>query len=238
MHRSTFLGSLVAISAALPSESPIPVSKNIAGIGVPDSPLAREALAIATAAIPGPILNHSLRTFLFAELVAKAKHIDHDVELVYVASILHDTGLSAKYMSDADPFEVDGADVARSLLTRYAVTGARADLAWDAIALHDNGGIAHHKQAEVKLVNAGVGVDFGASLDVLQRADIIAVLDAAPRTHFIEAFLDAAAAVAKRKPFACAHSFVADVGYRKVPGFSLPNFCDEVQTDPFASYTA
>ena len=30
---------------------------------------------------------------------------------------------------------------------------------WDAVSLHDNGGIARWKQPEVMLVNAGIGAD-------------------------------------------------------------------------------
>jgi hypothetical protein len=237
MQRSTFLGALVAISAAVRPQARAAVpSKQIAGIEIPDTSLAKDALDTARSVESTAILNHSLRTYLFAELIAKAKRIDHDVELVYVASILHDTGLCQKYMSDSYPFEVDGANVARTLLTNHGVSDARADIAWDAIALHDNGGIARHKQPEVMLVNAGVGADFGGSLDILARADVVRVLEAAPRTHFIDAFLSAVAVVAKSKPLASAHSFVADVGYCKVPDFKLPSFCDEVKEDPFAGY--
>jgi HD domain-containing protein len=236
MQRSTFLGALVAISAAVPSQAGAASSKQIAGITIPDTSLAKDALSIARSVESTALLNHSIRTFLFAELIAKAKRIEHDAELVYVASLLHDTGLCPKYMSASYPFEVDGANVARTLLASHGVSDARTDTAWDAIALHDNGGIAQHKQPEVMLVNAGVGADFGGSLDILARADVVRVLEVAPRTHFIDVFLAAAAVVAKRKPFASAHSFVADVGYCKVPGFKLPSFCDEVKTDPFAGY--
>ena len=211
--------------------------KQIAGIAVPDTALAREATRIAQAALPPEIFNHSLRTFLFAQLVAKAKTIDHDVEIVYVASILHDTGMSPAHMSDTRPFEVDGAFVARDLLGKHGVSAARMDAAWDAVALHDNGAIAAHKQAEVRLVSAGVSADFGAFLELMTREQIVAVLGAAPRTTFVDVFLDASAVVAKKKPGACAHSFVADVGYKRVPGFTLPNFVDEVLADdPFAPY--
>jgi hypothetical protein len=210
--------------------------KSIAGIQVPDSPLAREATQIAQAAEPVEIFNHSLRTFLFAELIAKMKKIEHDAEIVYVASILHDTGMSPRYTSATYPFEVDGANVTRTLLTAHGVTERRQDLAWDAVALHDNGGIAQRKQPEVFLVNAGVSADFGAYLDSFAKADVVKILDAAPRTNFINVFLDAAAAVARRKPLASAHSFVADVGYCRVPGFHLPSFCAAVKEDPLAGY--
>ena len=237
MDRSTFLNGMLAVGAALPARSTEAMAtKQIAGISVPDSKLAREATEAAKAALPPEIFNHSLRTYLFAELIAKAKKIDHDVEIVYVASILHDTGMSERHMSENRPFEVDGAEFAKDLLSRHQVSETRSASAWDAIALHDNGGIAAHKQPEVRLVSAGVNADFGAFLDLMTRDQIIGILKAAPRDHFIDVFIAATAVVAKKKPFASAHSFVADVGYRKVPGFKLPNFCDEVVDDPFAGY--
>jgi hypothetical protein len=133
----------------------------VAGIGIPDSPLARDATAAARESLPPEIFNHSLRTFLFAELVSKARKIDHDVECVYVASILHDTGLSSAHMSERNRFEVDGANLAREILEKHGVTGQRADLVWDAIALHDSS-LARWKGPEVRLVSNGVNADFGA----------------------------------------------------------------------------
>ena len=212
------------------------IGKRIAGVTVPDTPMARDANDIARSALPVEIFRHSFRTYLFAELIARAKKISHDAEMVYVASILHDTGLSEKYMSVNHPFEVDGANVARELFKKHLIPATRSDIAWDAVALHDNGGIAQQKQPEVMLVNSGVGADFGAYLDILDREDIVNVLEAAPRTNFIDVFLEAAATVARRKPLTTAHSFVADVGYCKVPGFHLPSFCDGVNDDPFAGY--
>jgi hypothetical protein len=238
MERSTFLlSAAVALTPLVVASSTEIPMKSIAGIAVPDTDLANEATSIAKAALPPEIFNHSLRTYLFSQLIAKTKKIDHDVEVVYVAAILHDSGMSAAHMSDARPFEVDGAFVVRDLLAKHGVSDARMDAAWDAVALHDNGSIAVHKQPEVRLVASGVGADFGAYLDLMTRDQIVAILGAAPRTKFIEAFLDASAVVAKKKPMASSHSFVADVGYKRVPGFSLPNFVDEVLSgDPFAEY--
>lgn len=234
MQRSDFLTTCSAIAATtLVGEAPPP---KIAGITIPDTPLAKEAAATAHSALPQEIFNHSLRTFLFAELIAGAKGVPHDAEAVYVAAILHDSGLGAAYMSKSERFEVDGANLARRILKRHAVVGARADLIWDAISLHDAGGIARWKAAEVMLVNAGVSADFGAYLDLLHRSDVIAVLSTAPRTGFIPVFLEAVASVARRKPYATGNCFVTDVAVRMVPGFHLENFCDEVKEDPFADY--
>lgn len=232
--RSQFLYGCSAMGAAtVVGLAPPPTG----GFFVPHTPLAIDATLAARAAEPIEIFNHSLRTFFFAELIAKAKRLAHDVEAVYVAAILHDVGLTAEHMSDTERFEVDGANLARQILERHGVPGSRAELIWDAIALHDQGGIARWKSAEVKLVNAGVSADFGGSLHLMERDDIIAVLATAPRGNFITVFLEAVAAVAKQKPQATGNSFVTDVGYRMVPGFHLSNFCDDVRTDPFSAYT-
>jgi HD domain len=233
MHRAEFLNACCAIaSTAVAGTAP----RTVAGLEIPDTPLAKEATETARASEPAEIFNHSLRAFLFAELIAKSKALSHDVEAVYVAAILHDTGLTPAHMSGSQRFEVDGANLSRKILASHGVSRSRADLIWDAISLHDQGDIARWKATEVTLVNAGVAADFGAYLDEMKRGDVIAVLRAAPRNGFIPVFLDAVANVAKAKPQATGNSFVTDVGYRMVPGFHLVNFCDEVKDDPFAAY--
>ena len=208
--------------------------ERIAGIALPDTPLAREAESMAKGSLPAEIFNHSLRTFLFAELVAEASKIDHDAELLFVSAILHDTGLSAQHMSERNRFEIDGANLARELLQRHG-DATRGEIAWDAIALHDSS-FARWKGPEVRLVSEGVNVDFGAHLDTLNHDRIRAVLRAAPRTNFIPSFLDHVAALVKKKPFATGVCFVTDVAYRLVPGFHVDNFVDAVRADdPFAS---
>lgn len=234
MQRGDFLNSWAAVAGTSFLASAPPQA--VGGIAIPGTRLARDATSVARASEPAEIFNHSLRTYFFAELIATAKKLAHDAEAVYVAAILHDTGLSPAHTSAHDRFEVDGANLSRAVLRRNGVAGPRADLVWDAISLHDSGDIARWKAAEVMLVNAGVSADFGASLDLLPRADVIAVLAAAPRTNFIPVFLDAVAAVARRKPRATGNCFVTDVAYRMVPGFHLANFCDEVKEDPFAGY--
>jgi HD domain len=233
MHRAEFLNACCAVASGVLSGA---APKTVAGLEIPDTPLAREATETARASEPPEIFRHSLRAFFFAELIAKRKALSHDVEAVYVAAILHDTGLAPAHMSRSQRFEVDGANLARTILATHGVYGSRAELIWDAISLHDQGDIARWKASEVMLVNAGVAADFGAYLGELERGEVIAVLQAAPRSGFIPVFLNAVANVVKQKPEATGNSFVTDVGYRMIPGFHLVNFCDEVKEDPFAPY--
>jgi HD domain-containing protein len=223
MTRTDFIAWL-GVAAVLPN------------VDIPRSSMADEATAIARAAYREPLYNHALRSFLFARLIARAKSIRYDPELLYIAAIMHDVGLSPLHMSATERFEVDGANAARSLLEKHGVTASKVDVVWDAIALHDSGGLAKWKAPEVRLVNAGVAADFGAHLELLDRTDVTSVLRAAPRTGFVDDFLSSVAEVVKRKPFATGNCFVTDVGYRLVPGFHLDNFCDQVRSDPFAAY--
>lgn len=238
MNRHAFLLTSVGAAAAPALSAANTAPAVVAGVPIPTSALAKAATSIAATSLSAPIFNHSMRTFVFAELIARVKKWDHDSEVVYVASILHDTGLAQQYMSSTERFEVDGAHVAKTLMSQHGVSSTRQELVWDAITLHDAGGLAKWKAREVALVNAGVGADFGAHLDLLTRSDVIELLRASPRTGFIDAFLPAVAEVAKRKPGATGNCFVTDVGYRMVPGFHLDNFCDQVRDDPFKGFTA
>ncbi|MBV8117123.1 MAG: HD domain-containing protein [Candidatus Eremiobacteraeota bacterium] len=211
--------------------------KSIAGIVIPDSALAKDAMETAESSERLEIFRHSLRTFLFAELIAQIRHVQHDSEAVFVASILHDTGLVPQFMSADERFEVDGANLSRAMLARHQITGLRSDVIWDAVCLHDQGDIAKWKQPEVQLVSAGVSADFGAGIHELPRDDVVAILRAAPRDNFIPVFLDAVAQFARRKPDATGNSWVTDVAYRRVRGFHLDNFVDAVTSaDPFSGY--
>jgi hypothetical protein len=237
MDRLQFIRSVTALAVA-PTAVQLNPGSTIAGVTIPSSDFASEATAIAKAAESPEVFAHSLRTFLFAELVARASRSDHDIEAVYVASILHDTGLCPRLMSEKRRFEVDGAFIALDLCRKHRVSPSRAGLIWDAIALHDQSEIARFKQLEVALVNAGVATDFGAHLDILKRDEVATVLAAAPRDRFISVFLDTVAAYVKRKPFATGNSWITDIGYRMVPGFHVGNFVDAVKDDPFKGYSA
>ncbi|HEY3676955.1 MAG TPA: HD domain-containing protein [Candidatus Tumulicola sp.] len=235
MDRATFLQTMCAASSLLPDGS-ITMPQLIAGVALPDTGLANAATELARSSQPDEIFRHSVRAFVFAELLAQADGIRHDVEAVYVACIMHDLGLMKRYASQTERFEVDGANAARTLLESFGIDGPRADLVWDAIALHDNGGIARWKQPEVMLVNAGVSADFGSRLEILRRNDVTAVLQAAPRTNFVPVFLNVVAAIARQKPFATGTCFVTDVAIKMVPNFHTINFVDDIQTDPFAQF--
>lgn len=199
---------------------------------IPETPLAQAARRIAVESLPVEIYRHCVRSYLFARLIARRHGIAFDDELLYVAAVLHDAGLSPRHMSERYRFEVDGALAARALLRSHGVEPPREGIVWDAITLHDSD-LACWKAPEVDLVNRGVGADFGSEIASLPANDVRAVLAYAPRENFVSVFLDAVAEVVRRKPWATGRCFVTDVAHRMVEGFSPPNFCDAVAHDPF-----
>lgn len=211
--------------------------KQIAGIAIPDSAVAREAAETARSAENDALFRHSLRSFVFAELIAKAQNVKHDSELVYVAAMLHDVGLTHSYATPHRRFEVDGAERAKKVLTTNGASAERVRIVWDAITLHAAYGLARFKDPEVNLVSAGVITDVGAAFaPMLDKNDIRALFRDVPRDGFNEAFLAILADYAKRKPDTVGNTFIEDVAVRTDPQYHPTNFYDAMKAgDAFAS---
>jgi hypothetical protein len=143
---------------------------------------------------------------------------------------LHDIGLSERYSTPHNRFEVDGANAVRKLLQANGAKPDRMRIAWDAIALHAMYGIARYKDPEVKLVSAGVITDVGAAFaSTLEKSTVQQVLDALPHRGFNDAFLEVLIDYARRKPDTVDGTFVEGVAIRAVPGFRPSNFYDAMK---------
>jgi len=99
----------------------------MAGVRVPDSPLITEALEYAQKVYEPYLFNHAVRSWLFAEAIARIRGIDYDREVVAVGTLLHDIGLTAS-VSGPNRFEVNGADAARSFIKSESLSDRRAQL--------------------------------------------------------------------------------------------------------------
>lgn len=242
MKRSDFvcLSAVSALGGASPAraaETAKPtLPATIAGVVIPDSYIACQAVQEARDVEHIHVYRHSVRSYLFAELISRARKIKHDAETVFVSCVLHDIGLSKQYSTPTNRFEVDSANAARKLL---AANGGKADrmrIAWDAIALHAMYDIARFKDPEVKLVSAGVITDVGAAfVSILDKSAVQEVLDALPHAGFNGAFLEVLTDYARRKPNTVAETFVEGVAIRTVPGYKPGNFYDDMRgPDAFA----
>jgi hypothetical protein len=173
-------------------------------LALPAGPLARASLAAATATESKPIADHSIRSFLYARLLAdqegSRKDAAYDEDLLFAACVLHDLGLGT-LATGAARFEVEGADLAASLLARHGVTAPDADRVWEAIALHSSHGIAERRGLLAYLTYKGVFTDAGRFTDLpaVQRE---AVRTAYPRPAGDTSVRDAIVDHAARSPAA------------------------------------
>jgi hypothetical protein len=118
---------LVATKPKLPTE--------VSEVRVPDSPLAIETTRFVSRITPLWLMNHVMRTYIFAELLGRKDKMKYDHEILYLGAIMHDLGLTDEF-AGTQRFELDGADAARRFLLRQGVPKARVDLVWDAISFH------------------------------------------------------------------------------------------------------
>lgn len=91
----------------------------VADLPVPSTAAARGALEVATEYCTPALLNHSLRSYVWAAAHAHACHLQLDHELLYVAALLHDIGLVAEFDNHSLAFEDAGGHIA-SVLTAGA----------------------------------------------------------------------------------------------------------------------
>ncbi|WP_327287378.1 HD domain-containing protein [Streptomyces sp. NBC_01198] len=82
-------------------------------VQVPDSAASAAALEVVTAYQSPAMLNHSLRSYLWAAARAGADGIPYDPELLYVAALFHDMGLVPAFDSHTLVFEEAGGHVAQ-----------------------------------------------------------------------------------------------------------------------------
>lgn len=168
-------------------------------VPMPDTPAAREAEQLAASTYSRWLLNHSVRTYVWGALIGLSAGRDFDNEVLYVASLLHDVGLVARF-DTGRCFEADSASAARDLLERLGWSTRRTELVANAIRDHWSGP-DDHDEVESVLLAQGAAVDVmghrGSGLDLETRQR---VLDALPRGLFKYEFVSLLEAQAARKP--------------------------------------
>jgi len=208
------------------------MSKNfISGVMVPDSKLAREATELVHDTESTLLFNHSTRVYYFASLAGKRREIKFDSELLYIAAMFHDMGLTPRYSSKSDRFEVDGANAARVFLRQHNIPQLEIDTVWTAIALHTTPGIPQYMHPVVALLTNGVEMDvLGIAYSEFSDADREAIVAAYPRTeHFKEDIIQAFYDGIKQKPETTFGNVKADVVADKDPNFRRMNFCSVIR---------
>jgi HD superfamily phosphodiesterase len=209
----------------------ITTNTDLAGIGVPDSKLAREITELVRDTESPLLFHHSSRVYYWAALAGKRRALRFDSELLYAGAMFHDMGLTHQHSSADERFEVDGANAARDFLRSHGIAPPDIDTVWTAIALHTTPGIPQHMHPVVALVTAGVEMDvLGLGYAEYSDTEREAVVHAHPRTaHFKEDIIQTFYDGIKHKPETTFGNVKADVLADKDPHFKRGNFCSVIR---------
>ncbi len=209
LDRRTLLGRLARLggsAAALTVLGPVvwaqsgneaPLPAEVANVKLPLSALVLKAAREVAAVAPPVIYFHSVRTFVLASLYADSQKWTFDRELVMLASLFHDIGLTVARELPDRHFEEVSAERAREFHVREGgFSAGDADLVYRGIALHF-GKAQNQPEPEVRLIQIGAGIDlFSKTLQALGEAEfptqpeIDRIAKALPRHRFKTAFLD------------------------------------------------
>lgn len=166
---------------------------------VPDSRLAREATRAAADLVSTAVLNHSLRSYAWGSALGTIEGLTFDRELLYLAAMLHDTGLPTPV--DGIDFTVGSADLARAFADEHGLDAARYETLADAVCLHHTPGVTLERGPEAYLMSAGAAVDvFGMRAWDLPDAVRAEVVRTWPRLGFKTEFARLLATEAARVP--------------------------------------
>jgi hypothetical protein len=207
----------------------------IAGVEIPQTSAAVEATRLVEESVTPLLFHHSRRVFIFSSFQAQALNLDADPELLYLASLFHDTGLVPPFSEPEQRFEVDGADNARKFLLEHGFSAADADTVWQAIALHTTHGVASRMGPVIAATHLGVLTDVvGFGLGDLDPALVEEVTTAHPRDNFKNGFLQAFHDGIKHRPDTTYGNMMADVLDHFVPDFRRASMVESIIGSPWS----
>ena len=205
----------------------------VAGVTIPDSSIAREAMELARDVSSPMLFNHVMRSFIFGKLATADSVEKADDELTFLATTLHDLGLTS-HATGPRRFEIEGADAARRFLGEHDYGDAAAWLVWDTIALHTWGDINLYKQPEARVAQMGITADVvGFGLASVERSAIEEVVRAFPRHQFNRDFFALLLKEAREKPDSHIVHPVHMVGHHCCGGVPIPDARAMIDASPF-----
>jgi HD superfamily phosphodiesterase len=209
-------------------------AETIAGVVIPDTALVRDATELIRDAEDEVLFHHSRRVFLFGALHGRRLGLQPDLELLYVGAMFHDLGLTARYGTSTQRFEIDSADAARDFLLEHGVGQADADKVWLGIALHTTPEVPARLDPEIALVADGVKTDVaGVGREALSSEALDAVTAAHPRPDFKNRILVAFNDGMKHRPATTFGTMNADVLRHFDPDFKPGNMVDAIRNSPW-----
>jgi hypothetical protein len=207
------------------------------GIRLPDTKLVRDAAQVIRNSEGELLFQHSMRVYCWAALAGKRKGLMFDPELLFVAAMFHDYGLTAGYGESHLRYEVDGANAASAFLQSQGISEANRQKVWLAIALHTTNGISPHLYPIAALLAEAANMDLvGAGFNDFSAGQRSAIESAYPRPpEFAEDFLQALYDSLKHRPETTQGTGLADVLAYKDPNFRRRDFSSLMRTSPWVA---
>jgi HD domain len=148
------------------------------------------------------LLEHCERAYLWAASLGDQRGLDFDRELLYVAAMLHDLGLSPAFDNITNAFEIAGGDVAWVFAAASGWTEQRRDHAQAIIVSHMWAEPpSPDRDPESYLLHLATGFDIAGRNPELWPTEIrAAVLRLHPRHQLAEEFIRLFAEQAASKP--------------------------------------
>jgi len=183
----------------------------LADVPHPSTAVAEQALEVCTAYSSPALLHHCRRSYVWAAAYAVEHGIDIDTELLFVAAMLHDIGLTPSFDNHAVPFEVAGGHVAWVFGAGAGWTVARRHRAAEIIVKHMWDSVDVDEDPEGYLLEIATGLDISGANPQWWPADLRAeVLADFPRLGLGPEFTACFAAEAARKPDSTAAAAMAN----------------------------
>ncbi|MEU4673034.1 HD domain-containing protein [Amycolatopsis sp. NPDC023774] len=173
----------------------------LADVPLPDNPACVHALEVAKAYSSPALVNHSIRSYVWAAAYATGQGIGFDDELLFVAALLHDLGLVEQFDNHARPFEMAGGDVAWVFAAGAGWPVPRRGRLAEVIVRHMWDEVDRDEDPEGFLLARSTAVDIaGRNADDFSAEFRAEVLAQYPRLTLAAEFVGCFEDQAKRKP--------------------------------------
>jgi hypothetical protein len=216
---------LVRLNLFLRRRNETPFSMDVDSLRIPDSALCSGAGELLASVSEPWLVNHCLRTYLWAAIIGTKGRCTFDEELLFVASLLHDLGLTGAGSQSSTPaaecFAVEGAFAAAGFLEKRGVAEGRGKLVAEAISLHLNVRVPLERGVEAHLLHEGAAMDVvGSRFEEVNQATRNQVLVKHPRLEMKSGLVASMKQQSMTRPysragFLCRHGFISMI--RRAP---------------------
>ena len=176
-------------------------SFDLARLLEPPTEVAKRSLEVARQWCSPALLNHCLRSWVWAKTLADSRQLEVDDELLFVAAMLHDLGVTEPFDAHVVPFESSGGAAAWTFAAGAGWSAERRGRVRGVIDRHMWVSFEVAEDPEGYLLETATSLDVAHAgpemWDAELRREVAAAL---PRLDFGPAFAVAIAAQASRKP--------------------------------------